>query len=295
MQEQSRILVTGAQGLLGSSIVRELKAQGYSNVFDIARHSFDLQNQYAVDSLFDNVKPDYVFHCAARVSGIAANTNGLDCLYNMQMQTNVIRASWEHSVAGFFFPLSANCYSGAPGVYTEQDLGMGQLEPTSRGYAHAKIAGMNLLQNLEVPHVNLVIPNLYGPGDKLGEHVVVSMIEKVLRADGVVNFWGDGSAQREFLYIDDCAGAAIHCMKNHAFGTYNVSTGVSTSIRELAMLIANECKFGGFVKWDSDAPVGTLGRKLDVSAITAQGWRSTVDLETGIKRTIQYVRDCIEL
>ena len=84
-----------------------------------------------------------------RVSGIAANTNGLDCLYNMQMQTNVIPASWEHSVAGSFFP-SANCYSGAPGVYTEQDLGMGQLEPQARGYAHAKIAGMNLLQNLEV-------------------------------------------------------------------------------------------------------------------------------------------------
>jgi len=299
MEQDSKILVTGHRGLYGSALVRGLLKRGYINILTVPREQLDLTRQQPVEDYFATNKPDYVFHCAAKVTGIAAGTGGTSSLYNLQMQTNVIDSSQKFGVKKFFFPASNCCYPKFPKLpITEDQLWCGTLEPTSDGYASAKLAGIKLLENLDrqygFDYVTLMPCNLYGVNDNFDEenaHVMAAMISKIVEASfqkTEVTFWGDGSARREFLYSDDAAEAAIHCMENLVPKFMNLASGQEVTLKELANIIKKIVGYNGKINWDTSKPTGTPRKGLDFSLITNTGWKPSIDLETGIDLAVKH-------
>ena len=298
MDKQAKIYVAGHRGMVGSAIVRELRRQGYSNIITRTHAELDLTRQEAVESFFGTEKPEYVFLAAAKVGGIEANHSApADFLYeNMSLEMNVIHAAWRNGCRKLEFLGSSCIYPRlAPQPMREECLLTGSLEPTNEAYALAKISGLKYCEYLNrqygTDYISVMPTNLYGPNDNYHpehSHVLPALIRRFHEAkeSGAVEVtcWGDGSALREFLYVDDLAELCVYLM-NHYSGdeTVNAGSGKEVTIRELAETVARVVGYGGGIRWDTTRPNGTPRKLLDVSKAASLGWRARTDLEDGIR------------
>ena len=303
MNEHSRIYVAGHRGLAGSAIVRKLRADGFSKLILRSSDMLDLRDQVGVREFFETEKPEYVFLAAAKVGGILANsTYPAEFLQdNLAIQSNVIDAAYRSGVKKLAFLGSSCIYPRlAPQPIKEDYLLTGPLEPTNEWYAIAKIAGIKLTQAYRKQYgfnaISLMPTNLYGPGDNFDlqkSHVLPALMRKTheakLRSDGEVIVWGSGTPLREFLHVDDLAGAAVHLMLHYDQPEIvNVGTGTDVSIRGLAQLIRRVVGFDGELQFDSSKPDGTPRKLLDVARIHSLGWQAGIPLEAGIASTYEW-------
>jgi GDP-L-fucose synthase len=300
MDKTGCIYVAGHRGLVGSALVRCLRAQGFDNLVLRSRRELDLISKPDVDAFFAAERPQYVFLAAAKVGGILANSRyPADFIHNnLMVQLNVIDAAPRFGVRKLLFLGSSCIYPKyAPQPIKEEYLLTGALEPTNEWYAIAKIAGIKLCQAYWAQHglpaISLMPTNLYGPGDNYNlqtSHVLPALIQKIhqAREEGrqEVVIWGTGTARREFLHVDDLASAAVFLMQQYEEPEIvNVGTGEDVTIAELAQLIAQIAGYkGGFV-FDTSKPDGTPRKLLDVSRLHALGWRHTISLPAGIRTT----------
>ena len=252
MQPHHKIYVAGHNGMVGSAIVRKLKAEGFENLVLRSSKELDLRNQSAVNAFFETEKPDYVFLAAAKVGGIVANnTYRADFLYdNLMIEANVIHAAYVHKVTKLLFLGSSCIYPKfAPQPMKEEDLLTGILEPTNEPYAIAKIAGIKLCENYRRQYgcdfISAMPTNLYGPGDNYdlqNSHVIPALIRKFHEAkvngDAEVVIWGTGAPLREFMHVDDLANACYFLMQHYSDEQFiNIGSGQEVSIKELAEMI----------------------------------------------------------
>jgi len=303
MDNDSKIFVAGHNGLVGSAIVRNLRSKGYNNLLLIPSKECDLTNQEAVENLFSIHQPEYVFLAAAKVGGIMANSQyKADFITdNILIQTNVISASHRHGVKKLLF-LGSSCiypkYANIP--ITEDQLMTGALEPTNDAYAIAKIAGIKMCQAYREQYgfnaISLMPTNLYGPNDNFDletSHVLPALIRKFHDASPgeSVTIWGDGSAMREFLHVDDLAEACYFCMQNYNEPEHiNVGTGDDITIKKLALTIALTTKFMGNIRWDTTKPNGTPRKVMNVDKIKSLGWEPKISLKEGIDQTYKWFK-----
>lgn len=298
MDRNSRIYVAGHTGMVGASIVRELKKQGYNNIITRTHQELDLIRQDHVEKFFKTEKPEYVFHPAGKVGGIAANNEfPADFLYeNMMMEMNVIHSAWKYNVKKLEFLGSSCIYPRlAPQPMPENCLLTSALEKTNEAYALAKISGLKYCSYLNKQYstnfISVMPTNLYGPNDNyhpINSHVLPSLIRRFHEAKEAgsenVICWGDGSPLREFLYVDDLANLCVFLMNNYTGNeTVNGGTGKEVSIKELAELVAKVVGFKGRILWDTSKPNGTPRKLLDISKATKLGWTYKTELEDGIR------------
>ena len=301
MQNTSKIFVAGHRGMVGSAIVRKLNSAGYSNIVVRSSTELDLRKQAAVESFFEQEKPEYVVLAAAKVGGIMANNKyRADFLYeNLMIQNNVIHQSYVHKVKKLLFLGSSCIYPKmAPQPLKEEYLLSGFLEPTNEPYAIAKIAGIKMCENYRIQYgcnfISAMPTNLYGPNDNYdlkNSHVIPALIRKFYEAkvNGAkqVEVWGSGKPLREFLHVDDLADACLHLLKNYdGLEFVNVGTGHDLSIKDLAMLIGKIVGFEGEVVFDATKPDGTPRKLMDVSKLAQAGWKPKISLEEGLRRVV---------
>jgi GDP-L-fucose synthase len=299
----SRIYVPGHRGLVGSAVVRRLRAEGFTAILTAPRAELDLRDQAAVDRWFAANRPDYVFLVAGTVGGILANsTRPAEFLYdNLLIAANVLEASRRHGVAKLLYLGSSCIYPRqCPQPIKEEYLLTGPLEPTNEGYALAKIAGIKLCQSYRRQYgcdfVSAMPTNLYGPGDNfdlLSSHVLPALIRKFHEAKAggrsEVIVWGTGSPRREFLHVDDLADACLFLMRRHDTDVpINVGTGEDLSIRELAELVRDVVHPRAALVFDPSKPDGTPRKLLDVSRLHALGWRHRISLRQGVESTYRW-------
>lgn len=303
MHKEARIFVAGHRGLVGSALVRRLRAEGFRNLILRTRTELDLTDAKAVDRFFAEERPEYVFLAAAKVGGILANsTYPADFIrINLQIQLNVIDAAYRNGVKKLLFLGSSCIYPKyAPQPIREEYLLTGPLEPTNEAYAVAKIAGIKMGQAYRRQYgfnvISLMPTNLYGPGDNFDletSHVVPALIRKFHEAKEAgrkeVVVWGTGNPRREFLHVDDLADAALFLMERYdSEEIINVGVGEDISIRELAGLIAEVVGFEGEIVYDTTKPDGTPRKLLDVSRLFAMGWRPKISLREGLASTYRW-------
>ena len=304
MDSESRVYVAGNTGLVGSAIVRMLHWKGYTNILSSPSHHWDLRNQMDVERFFRVNEPEYVYLAAAKVGGIGANAYypGHFIYDNLMIQTNVIHAARKFGVKKLLFLGSSCIYPKfAEQPITEDQLLGGHLEPSNDSYAIAKIAGIKMCQAYRKQYgfktISLMPTNLYGPNDNYdldSSHVLPAMIRKFHEAKDKVTLWGDGSAMREFLYVDDLAEAAFKCMVSYDSGEIiNVGTGKDTTIKELATTIADVVGFKGEIVWDTSKPNGTPRKVLNVDKIKSLGWEPKVGLREGIEKTYELYKESL--
>ena len=311
MKKEAKIYVAGHNGLVGSSIKRQLENQGYRQIIGRSSSELELRNQLEVFQFFQTEKPDYVFMAAAKVGGILENhSKPASFIYdNLMIETNVIHAAYEHNVQKLLFLGSSCIYPKlAPQPIKEGHLLTGKLEPTNEPYAIAKIAGIKLCSSYNrqygTDYLAVMPTNLYGIHDNFdlsSSHVLPALIRKFHEAkvSGLdhVEVWGTGQPKREFLYVDDLADACIYLMQNyHAkdIGEFvNIGTGVDITIAELADLIKVIVGYQGEVIFNKEKPDGTPRKLLDVSKMSSLGWNSKVRLEEGIRTTYEWYKSHI--
>jgi GDP-L-fucose synthase len=295
--------VAGHRGLVGSAVWRRLAGEGFTGLLGRTSAELDLRDRAAVREFFRTARPEYVVLAAARVGGIQANaTRPAEFLSdNLQIQVNVLDVAHEFQVSRLLF-LGSSCiypkYAAQP--IREDSLLTGALEPTNDAYAIAKIAGVLQVQALRRQHghsyVSAMPTNLYGPGDNFhrsDSHVLPAMIRRFhearLAAAPSVRCWGTGRARREFLHVDDLAAACLLLMEQYDDGMpINVGVGSDLTIRELAETVADVVGYQGEIEWDTSRPDGTPQKLLDVSRISALGWRPQIPLRAGIEATYQW-------
>lgn len=300
MRPESRVYVAGHRGMVGSAIVRRLRADGFTNLVLRTHAELDLTNQAAVDAFFASERPEYVFLAAAKVGGIHANsTYPADFIRdNLAIQTNVIHSAWSHGARKLLFLGSSCIYPrDCPQPIKEEYLLTGPLEPTNEWYAIAKIAGIKLCQAYRKQYgfdaICAMPTNLYGPGDNYhpeNSHVVPALIrrfhEAKLRGDKDVVIWGTGTPLREFLHVDDLAEACLLLMRRYSSEQIvNVGSGDEVSIARLAQLIAEAVGYGGRLVFDASKPDGTPRKLLDTSTIHALQWQASIPLISGLVET----------
>jgi GDP-L-fucose synthase len=300
MKKSSRIAIAGSLGLVGSAICRALQRRGYSNLILWHRSAVDLRDAPAIQRRFEIDKPEYVFLAAGRVGGILANDlYPADFLQdNLAIQSNVLQGSWRYGVRKILTLGSSCIYPKlAPQPIKEDYLLTGLLEPTNQWYAIAKIAGIKLAQAYQKQYglnaISLMPTNLYGPGDNFdlnSSHVLPALIRKCHEAKKskapTVTIWGTGSPMREFLHVDDLADAALFLMLNYdSPEIINVGVGEDISIRQLAEIVRQVVGFEGDLVFDTSKPDGTPRKLLDISRLTALGWKAKISLCEGIKQT----------
>jgi len=303
MKFNSKILVAGASGMVGSAIVRNLRKQGYFNIIEATRNRVDFIVQEETKEYFNRNKPEYVFVTAAKVGGIMANKKYKgDFLYqNLMIQNNIIHYSMISDVTKLVFLGSSCIYPKfATQPITEDQLMTGPLEPTNDGYALAKIAGIKMCEAYKEQYgfnaISLMPTNLYGPNDNFDietSHVLPGFIARFHKAklnnDPYVECWGDGSPYREFLHVDDLADASVFCMKNYEDSSIiNVGTGIDLTIKELAEKISNVVGYTGIIKWNTNKPNGTHRKLLNVDRLSNLGWKYSIDLEEGLNKTYDW-------
>lgn len=310
----ARIYVAGHRGLVGSALVRCLRARGYVNLITKSHDECDLTDWFSVDALFAASKPEYVFLAAAKVGGILANDSyPADFIaINLAIQSNVIEASRRHGVRQLLFLGSSCIYPhSCQQPIKEEYLLTGPLEPTNRPYAIAKIAGIEMCWAYNRQHgtkfLTVMPTNLYGPGDNYdlaNSHVIPALIRKMHHAkvsgDPVVTVWGSGAPRREFLYSEDMADACVYLMNlsepqlqpilaaERNCGTspvINIGVGEDQTIGELAQLIATVVDFRGGIVFDKTKPDGTPRKLLAVGRLRELGWFARTSLRDGLERT----------
>jgi len=298
MEKKSRIYVAGHRGLVGSAIMRNLQAKGYTNLLTRTHQELDLVNQAAVDAYFAEARPEFIFLAAAKVGGIFANnTYPAEFAYsNLQIQNNIVQSSYRHNAAKLIFLGSSCIYPKfAPQPIREDALLSGHLEETNKSYAIAKIAGIIMCQSYNRQYgtdfISVMPTNLYGPNDNYhpqNSHVLPALIRrfheaKVSKAP-TVTIWGTGTALREFLYSDDLADACVFLMNHYDDSEIvNIGTGSEISIRELAHEIQHAVDYPGKIVFDTAKPDGTPRKLLDNSKLNKLGWKSSVSLTDGLK------------
>jgi GDP-L-fucose synthase len=296
------ILVAGATGLAGSAIVRELTRIGRP-VVGISSKDVDLLDRNATFNYLDKLKPNVVIDAAAKVGGISANNNyPVEFLSeNIRIQTNLIDAAHSAKVEKFVFLASSCVYpKNCPQPIKEEYVLTGALESTNSAYAIAKLAGIELIKayRKEFGHrwISVMPTNLYGPNDNFdleSSHVFPALIRKFIEAkksnSNKVNLWGTGKPRREFLHVDDLAKAIMVCLDNYdSDQQINIGTGIDLTVAELAEKIAKSTGFSGSINWDVAKEDGTPQKVLDIEKITHLGWKPTINLEQGIKLTVEW-------
>lgn len=301
----SPFFVAGHKGLVGSAIWRCLESNGFTRLIGRSSSELDLKDRAATFAFFREMSPRYVVLAAAKVGGILANaTFPVDFLSdNLRMQINVLDAALESGVERLLF-LGSSCIYPRMALQPirEESLLTGHLEPTNDAYAIAKIAGILQIQAVRrqygLPWISAMPTNLYGPGDnfsKLESHVLPALIRRFDQAvvDGAksVENWGTGTPRREFLHVDDMAGACLHLLEKYDGAMQiNVGTGEDVSIKELAEIVAESVGYGGSVLWDAGRPDGTPQKLLDISRLKASGWTPQISLREGIANTVEWYR-----
>jgi GDP-L-fucose synthase len=305
MKKDSRILITGSQGLVGTNLIKELRKQGYANLYLTDKPKHNLLYRDEVEDLFEDARPEYVFHIAARVGGIVSNdTRSGEYIYeNLLMQCNVIEQARLINVNKLLFMGSACIYpKESPQPIKEEYLLSGYLEETNRAYAIAKIAGLTMCQMYRKQYgcnfISAMPMNLYGPNDNFHlteSHVIPGMIRKFhdakTRGDKEITLWGTGVAKREFLYVSDICDAVIFLMNNYNESIpVNVGSGEEITMLELANLIGCIVGFEGEIKWDSNYPDGVFQRKYDLTKIHSLGWFARTSLIHGLETTYEWFK-----
>lgn len=303
MRPESRIYVAGHTGMVGSALVRALRAKGFAHLVLRTHAELDLCDQQAVADFFAAEKPEYVFLAAARAGGIHANaTYPVEFLRdNLLIQTNVIDSAWKNGCAKLLFLGSSCIYPKlCPQPIKEEYLLTGPLEPTNEPYALAKIAGVILCRAYRRQYgfdaIAAMPTNLYGPGDNYhpeNSHVVPALIRRFHEAKRAglpdVTIWGTGTPRREFLYADDLADALVFLMREYSGdGPVNVGSGEDLTIMELAALVADIVGFSGAIRLDPSKPDGTPRKLLDVSLLAGLGWRPQTPFRDGLEAAYQW-------
>jgi len=298
MDKNSKIYIAGHFGLVGSSLVRNLKKKGYKNLLLKTRKELDLMDQAKVSAFFKKERPDYVFLAAAKVGGIMANKSfPVDFIReNLLIQDNVIHNSYLYKVKKLLFLGSSCVYPReAPQPIKEEYLLNGYLEPTNKAYALAKICGIVECQSHNIQYgtkfISVMPCNLYGPNDNFDletSHVLPAMIRKFLEAknkkEKEIVMWGTGKAKREFLFVDDLAEACVFLMNNYDDSPIiNIGTGKDISIKDLANLVKKVVGYNGKIIWDKTKPDGMPRKLLNVKKINKLGWKHEVSIEEGVK------------
>ena len=296
------IWVTGSNGMVGSAIVRKISDYDIK-LYATSRNQVDLLDARQVNEFYKKIKPDVVILSAAKVGGIHANsTYPFDFIHqNLQIQQNVICGAHKASVKKLLFLGSSCIYpKDCDQPIREEYLMTGSLEPSNENYAIAKIAGIKLCQALRKQHkcdfISLMPTNLYGPNynfHPLNSHVPAALLSRLHKAkmdnSRSVTVWGTGNVYREFLHVDDLADACIFALENYSDHQHlNVGTGVDMSIRSFAELLKKIVCFDGELVYDDTKPDGMFRKLLDVSKINAQGWKSKIQLEDGLKKYYQW-------
>ena len=301
--DDSTIFVAGHRGLVGSAIVRRLRADGAQRLLLRDRAELDLRSAAAVEQFFSGHRPRQVYLAAAKVGGIEANRSQPAQFLrdNLQIQTNIIDAAQRHGVRKLLFLGSSCIYPReAPQPMVEESLLTGPLEPTNQWYAIAKIAGLKMCQayrrEFGFDAISLMPTNLYGPGDNFdlkNSHVLPALMRKCHEAKqqqaAAVEVWGSGTPRREFLHVDDLAAACVHLMQHYSEELpINVGWGEDVSIAELAQLIADTVGFRGALKFDPAKPDGPPRKLLDTTRLTSLGWRPAIRLKAGLASTYDW-------
>ncbi len=312
MELNSKIYVAGHRGLVGSAIVRNLRAKGYTRIIERTHAELDLTDQRAVDAFFATEKPDHVFLAAAKVGGIHAN-NVYPAEFirdNLAIQSNVIHAAYVNNVQRLLFLGSSCIYPKlAPQPMKEEHLLTGPLEATNRPYALAKIAGIEMCWSYNRQYGTKFLAamptNLYGPGDNYhpdNSHVIPALIRKFHEAKvsgaPTVTVWGTGTPRREFLYSDDMADACVFLMnlpdaqyhpllgqdRNDGVAPLvNVGYGSDITIQELAQTVGKVVGFSGDIRFDTSKPDGTPRKLMDNTRLTQMHWRPQTPLVSGLE------------
>jgi GDP-L-fucose synthase len=303
LARDARIYVAGHTGLVGSAVMRRLKAGGFTNVLTAEREDLDLRDQGAVDRWFEAHRPEVVFLVAGTVGGILANsTRPAEFIYdNMMIHATVVHAAYRERARKVLYLGSSCIYPrGCPQPMKEEYLLAGPLEPTNEPYAVAKIAGIKLCQAYRRQYgcdfISAMPTNLYGPNDNFdltSSHVLPALMRKFhdARVEGrrEVVIWGTGAPRREFLHVDDLADACLFLMERYDGEEHiNVGTGADLSIRELAELVRGVVYPEAKLTFDTSKPDGTPRKLLDVSRLHALGWRHRIELRAGIASTYQW-------
>jgi len=306
MHKDSKIYIVGHMGLVGSSLVRKFRKEGFTNILCETSKELDLRDQAAVNKYFKDFKPEYVIHAAGKVGGINANnTYRAEFIYdNIMMEANVIHAAHIHKVKKLLFLGSSCIYPKmSPQPIKEEYLNTGYLEHTNQPYAIAKIAGIEMCESYRTQYgsnfISAMPTNLYGTNDNYhpeNSHVLPALIRRIILAkknnDPSVVIWGTGTPKREFMHVDDLADACYFLLHNYnEAGHVNIGWGEDVSIKELAEIVVNEVGYGGKLEFDNTKPDGTPRKLLDTTKINNLGWRPSIKLQVGIRRTINEVAD----
>ena len=309
MNKTDKIYVAGHRGLVGSAIVRNLKAKGYENVIGRTHKELDLTNQQAVRDFFEAEHPDVVVLAAAKVGGINANnTTPADFAYeNMQIQCNVISCCHLYQVKKLLFLGSTCIYPKmAPQPIPEDALLTGPLEETNEAYAIAKIAGLEMCKFYKRQYgdnfISCMPTNLYGPYDNYDlqeSHVMPAMIRKfhdaMVNGDPSVELWGTGTPLREFLYVDDMADACVFLLENYDGEQHvNIGTGKEVTIKELAETVKRVVGYQGEIVWNSAMPDGTPRKLTDVTKLHNLGWTHKIELEEGVQLAYNWFKENVQ-
>ena len=298
MEKDSKIYIAGHRGLVGSALVRNLEAKGYTHILKRTSKELDLRNQQAVQTFFETERPDYVILAAAKVGGIHANnTYPADFIYdNLMIQNNVIKAAHDYGVKKLLFLGSTCIYPKmAPQPIKEEYLLTGALEETNEAYAVAKIAGLEMCKFFKRQYgdnfISCMPTNLYGPNDNFdlqSSHVLPALIRKFheakISSQPTVEVWGTGTPLREFIYVDDMADACIFLMENYDGEQHvNIGTGEEVSIRQLSETIKEVIGFEGELVFNTNMPDGTPRKLTTVDKLHSLGWKHQVSLKEGIQ------------
>ena len=317
INNEDRIFICGSDGMVGKAICRKLKLAGYENknkILTPRRNELNLEDYISLEKWFTVNKPDVVIIAAAKVGGIAANSEfPVDFLLNnLKIQNNLIELSYLKGVRRLLFLGSSCIYPKfAKQPISEESLLSGALEKTNEWYALAKISGIKLCEAMRIQNnldaISLMPTNLYGTGDNYNlntSHVLPALIRKFYEAknnsEPFVKCWGSGKPFREFLHVDDLADAMLFVLENwdpksidapkdskgNPLLFLNVGSGIDISIKELAELISSEIGYKGDIKWDESKPDGTPKKQLDVKHLSKMGWRPKIKLRQGIRSTI---------
>jgi GDP-L-fucose synthase len=296
----SKILITGANGLVGSALAAELKDQGYTNLAILTRACCDLTKFEEVKLLFQTIKPDIVFHLAASVFGLGGNAKNPATIFldNILMNTHVIEASRQVEVEKIIAMGTIAAYpdpKAAP--MKEESIWDGPPHQSERSYGHAKRAMLAQLlayqENYGLDFSYVISTNLYGPCDKFDMqhgHVIPSLIRKFYEAkknNSEVVIWGDGSAARDFLYSKDMAQALILVMNKHQ-GPINIASGTKIMIKDVVAFLSNYFEMKEQVRWDSSKPNGRAFYEIDLNNMKSIGFNPMYTIQAGLQETIEW-------